>query len=107
MRRDRGLAAGPRGGARGRNVVRDADNELPREHIRRPGRRAGVGFLFRTHRGRARRPMSDTFPAAPAPTVVRLDRDEVPAELVDQLRAGAVVAPADVSILDLTGEGSV
>jgi len=50
--------------------------------------------------------MSDTFPAAPAPTVVRLDRDEVPAEIVDQLRAGAVVAPAEVGVIDLTGAGS-
>src|SRR6266849_3704276 len=106
MCRDRGLAAGPRSGARRRNGVRDADDELPREHIRRPGRRAGVGFFLRTHRGRARRPMSDTFPAAPAPTVVRLDRDEVPTEIVDQLRAGAVVAPAEVGVIDLTGAGS-
>src|SRR5258708_85702 len=96
MRRDRGFAAGPRSGTRGRNAVRDADDELPHEHIRRPGRRAGVGFVFRTHRSRAGGAMSDTFPTAPAPTVVRLDRDEVPAEMVDQLRAGAVVAPADV-----------
>src|SRR3989442_13303950 len=107
MRRDRGFPPGPRGGARRRNVVRDADDELPREHVRRPGRRAGVGFIFRTHRGRTRRLMSDTYPAAPAPTVVRLDRDEVPVEIVDQLRAGAVVAPADVGVIDLTGAGSV
>src|SRR5207249_6210041 len=107
MRRDRGFPPGARGGARRRNVVRDADDELPREHVRRPGRRAGVGYIFRTHRGRARRLMSDTFPAAPAPTVVRLDRDEVPVEIVDQLRAGAVVAPADVGVIDLTGAGSV
>src|SRR5437899_11145001 len=106
MRRDRGFPPGARGGARRRNVVRDADDELPREHVRRPGRRAGVGYIFRTHRGRARRLMSDTFPAAPAPTVVRLDRDEVPVEIVDQLRAGAVVAPADVGVIDLTGAGS-
>src|SRR5260370_25614067 len=51
--------------------------------------------------------MSDTFPPAPAPTVVRLDRDEVPAEMVDQLGAGAGVAPADVGVIDLTGTGAV
>jgi folate-binding protein YgfZ len=50
--------------------------------------------------------MTDTFPTAPTPTVVRLDRDEVPAEIVDQLRAGAVVAPADVGVIDLTGPGT-
>src|SRR5256886_16861559 len=105
MRRDRGFPPGPRGGARGRNVMRDADDELPREHFRRPGRRAGVGFIFRTHRGRARRLMSDTFPAASAPTVVRLDRDDVPVEIVDQLRAASVFAPAEASRLDLTVPG--
>ncbi len=40
--------------------------------------------------------MSDVFPGAPAATVTRLERDAVPAELVDRLRAGAIVAPADV-----------
>src|SRR3989442_14980537 len=107
MRRDRGFPPGPRGGARGRNVMRDADDELPPEHIRRPGRRGGVVFFFRTHRGRARRFRTDSFPGAPARTVVRLDRDEVPVETVDQLRAGAGVAPADVGVIDLTGAGSV
>ncbi|HXM38902.1 MAG TPA: glycine cleavage T C-terminal barrel domain-containing protein [Gemmatimonadales bacterium] len=49
--------------------------------------------------------MSDVFPTAPPPTVTRLDADEVPAEVVDQLRAGAVIAPADVGVIDLTGPG--
>ena len=49
--------------------------------------------------------MSDTFPAAPAPTVTRLERDAVPAEIVDRLRAGAIVAPPDVGIIDLSGPG--
>jgi len=49
--------------------------------------------------------VTDPFPTAPAPTVTRLDPGEVGAELVDQLRAGAVVAPADVGIIDLTGPG--
>ncbi|HEY7194366.1 MAG TPA: glycine cleavage T C-terminal barrel domain-containing protein [Gemmatimonadales bacterium] len=46
--------------------------------------------------------MSDVFPTAPPPTVTRLERDAVPAEVVDRLRAGAIVAPADVGVLDLT-----
>ena len=49
--------------------------------------------------------MSEVFPTAPPPTVTRLDTDEVPAEIVDQLRDGAVVAPADVGVIDLTGPG--
>ena len=49
--------------------------------------------------------MSDVFPGAPAATVTRLERDAVPAELVDRLRAGAIVAPADVGIIDLVGPG--
>jgi len=49
--------------------------------------------------------VSDVFPTAPPPTVTRLDADEVPAEVVDQLRAGAVIAPADVGVIDLTGPG--
>ena len=49
--------------------------------------------------------MTDAFPSAPAPTVVRLERDTVPAEIVDQLRAGAVVAPAEAGIIDLAGPG--
>ncbi|MEX2155472.1 MAG: hypothetical protein WD773_01395 [Gemmatimonadales bacterium] len=49
--------------------------------------------------------MSDAFPTAPAPTVTRLDPDDVPAEVVDHLRNGAVVALADVGVIDLTGPG--
>src|SRR6267378_193607 len=49
--------------------------------------------------------MSDVFPTAPNATVTRLERDAVPAEIVDQLRAGAIVAPADVGIIDLVGQG--
>ncbi len=49
--------------------------------------------------------MSDVFPGAPSATVTRLERDAVPAEIVDQLRAGAIVAPAEVGILDLIGPG--
>ena len=49
--------------------------------------------------------MTDAFPSAPAPTVMRLERDAVPAEIVDQLRAGAVVAPAEAGIIDLAGPG--
>ncbi|MBW8839972.1 MAG: hypothetical protein JF602_08995, partial [Gemmatimonadetes bacterium] len=48
----------------------------------------------------------DFSPAAPAPTVTRLEPDDIPAEVVDQLRAGAVVAPADVAVIDLVGPGS-
>jgi tRNA-modifying protein YgfZ len=49
--------------------------------------------------------MSDVFPTAPTATVTRLERDAVPAEVVDQLRAGAIVALADVGIIDLLGPG--
>ncbi len=51
--------------------------------------------------------MSDTFPIAPAPIVTRLNPGDVPAEVVDRLRAGAIVATADVAVLDLTGPGAV
>src|SRR5216684_6719032 len=53
--------------------------------------------------------MSDAFPTAPPATVTRLERDAVPAEIVDRLRAGAVVAAADVGVIDLTGsaEGAI
>lgn len=34
-----------------------------------------------------------------------LERDAVPAEVVDRLRAGAIVARADVATIDLTGSG--
>lgn len=37
----------------------------------------------------------------------RLDPGAVPAEVVERLRVGAVVAPADVGLLDLTGPGAV
>src|SRR2546427_6597019 len=49
--------------------------------------------------------MSDVFPGAPSATVTRLERDAVPAEIVDQLRAGAIFAPPDVGIIDLIGPG--
>jgi len=39
--------------------------------------------------------------------VTRLDPEAIRAEVVDQLRAGAVVAPADVGIIDLIGPGAV
>ena len=51
--------------------------------------------------------MSDTFPTVPAPVVTRLNPGDVPAEVVDRLRAGAIVATADVAVLDLTGPGAV
>lgn len=50
--------------------------------------------------------MTDAFPTAPAPTVTRLERDAVPAEVVDRLRAGAIVASADVGVIDLTATGN-
>jgi folate-binding protein YgfZ len=40
------------------------------------------------------------------PSVTRLERDAVPAEVIDQLRAGAIVAPAEVGIIDLSGPGA-
>lgn len=40
-------------------------------------------------------------------TVTRLERDAVPAEVIDQLRAGAIVAPVEVGVIDLTGTGAV
>jgi len=39
-------------------------------------------------------------------TVTRLERDAVPAEVVDQLRAGAIVAPVDTGVIELTGAGT-
>jgi len=51
--------------------------------------------------------LSDTFPTAPAPVVTRVSPGDVPDEVVDRLRAGAIVAPADVAVLDLTGPGAV
>jgi folate-binding protein YgfZ len=47
--------------------------------------------------------VSDT----PPPIVTRLERDAVPAELIDQLRAGAIVAPAAVGVIELAGPGAV
>jgi len=51
--------------------------------------------------------VSETFPTAPAPIVTRLNPGDVPAEVVERLRAGALVAPADAAVLDLTGPGAV
>jgi folate-binding protein YgfZ len=51
--------------------------------------------------------VSETYPTAPAPVVTRLNPGDVPPEVVDRLRAGALVAPADVAVLDLTGPGAV
>lgn len=53
--------------------------------------------------------MSDAFPTAPppAPIVTRLDPQDVPADVVDRLWAGAVVAPVEAAALDLTGPGAV
>ena len=51
--------------------------------------------------------MSETFPTAPPPVVTRLNPGDVPAEIVDRLRTGAIVAPADVGVLDLSGPGAV
>jgi folate-binding protein YgfZ len=39
-------------------------------------------------------------------TVTRLEPDAVPAEVIDQLRAGAIVAPVDVGVIDVTGPGT-
>lgn len=47
------------------------------------------------------------FPTASAPTVTRLDPEQVPAEVVDQLHTGAVAAPAEVAVVDLAGPGAV
>ena len=51
--------------------------------------------------------MSETFPTAPAPIVTRLNPGAVPADVMDRLRTGAIVAPADVGVLDLSGPGAV
>jgi folate-binding protein YgfZ len=51
--------------------------------------------------------VTDTFPAAPAPIVTRLNPGDVPAEVVHRLRTGALVAPADVATLDVAGPGAV
>jgi folate-binding protein YgfZ len=47
--------------------------------------------------------MSDLFPTAPPATLTRLDPDAVPPEMIDRLRAGAIVAPAAVATVDLVG----
>jgi folate-binding protein YgfZ len=51
--------------------------------------------------------VTETFPTAPAPVVTRLNPGDVPAEVMDRVRTGAIVAPADVGVLDLTGPGAV
>lgn len=38
--------------------------------------------------------------------MTRLEQDAVPAEVVDQLRAGAIVAPAGTGVIELSGSGS-
>lgn len=51
--------------------------------------------------------MSETFPTAPAPIVTRVNPGDVPGEVMDRLRAGAIVAPTGAGVLDLTGPGAV
>jgi folate-binding protein YgfZ len=51
--------------------------------------------------------VTEAFPAAPPPVVTRLEPQEVPADVVDHLHAGAVVAPADVGVIDVAGTGAV
>jgi folate-binding protein YgfZ len=51
--------------------------------------------------------VTEAFPSAPAPIVTRLDPHDVPGDVVDHLRAGAVVATADVGVIDLVGSGAV
>jgi tRNA-modifying protein YgfZ len=50
--------------------------------------------------------VTGSFPTAPPPTVTRLEQDEVPPEVVDHLRTGAIVAAADVGVIDVTGPGT-
>src|SRR5262249_33066896 len=57
-------------------------------------------------RGRAGDIASDVVPSAHPPRVTRVECDAVPAEVVDRLRAGAIVAPADVATIDLAGSTS-
>ncbi|PYO93432.1 MAG: hypothetical protein DMD62_09835 [Gemmatimonadetes bacterium] len=83
-----------------------AGDESPSPRAGRARRGARVGFVPGTLRWRARRVVSEVFPTAPPPTVTRLERDAVPAEIVDRLRAGAIVAPADVATIDLTGSSN-
>jgi tRNA-modifying protein YgfZ len=49
--------------------------------------------------------MSEVFPNAPPPIVTRLDRDAIVPEIIDRLRAAAIVARADTGVIDLTGPG--
>jgi len=51
--------------------------------------------------------VSETFPTAPAPVITRLNPGDVPAEIADRLRAGAIVASTGAGVLDLTGPGAV
>jgi folate-binding protein YgfZ len=51
--------------------------------------------------------MTGPLPTAPPPTVTRLNPGDVPVEVVDHLRADAVVARADVGIVDLAGPGAI
>ena len=51
--------------------------------------------------------MSGVFPSIPAPTVTRLNPGDVPVEVVAHLRADAVVARAEVGVVDLVGPGAV
>ena len=51
--------------------------------------------------------MSETFPTAPPPVVTRLNPGDVATEVMDRLRTGAIVAPADVGVIDLVGPGAV
>jgi folate-binding protein YgfZ len=46
-------------------------------------------------------------PPPPPPTVTRLNPGAVPVEVVDHLRADAVVAKADVGVVDLAGPGAI
>src|SRR5213078_2303251 len=85
--------------------VRHADDQSPGAHAAGTRCRAGLGFVRRARRQRAGRPMSDVFPTTPSATVTRLERDAVPAEIVERLRAGAIVALAEVGTIDLTGPG--
>jgi folate-binding protein YgfZ len=51
--------------------------------------------------------VSETFPTAPPPIITRLNPGDVPAEIADRLRAGAIVASTGAGVLDLTGPGAV
>lgn len=51
--------------------------------------------------------MSDAFPNAPPPLVLRLDPEDAPGEVIDQLRTGAVAASVDAGVIDVAGPGAV